>query len=60
MSRMSSSSIPEGVRRVTVSPSRALISARATGETQLILPARGSASSTPTMVMVNVSPRLSQ
>ena len=46
--RISSSSLPCGVCNVTTSPSRALVSARATGETQLILPFSGSSSSMPT------------
>jgi hypothetical protein len=45
------------VRSVTVSPSRALISARATGEIQLMYWRAGSVSSRPTMRTVFSSPR---
>ena len=56
--RNSSSCSPCGVLRVMRSPSRALVMVRAIGETQLILPFRGSNSSMQTMVMVCVAPSL--
>ena len=49
---------PPGVLSVTSSPSRALSSARATGEIQLTSPARWSTSSMPLMVTVRSSPAL--
>ena len=53
----SSVSSPPGVISCTSSPTRALISARAIGETQLMSPCRLSASSTPVIVTVFFSPR---
>jgi hypothetical protein len=47
---MSISRIPTGLWKRMESPSRALISARASGEIQLMRPRATSASSTPTMV----------
>ena len=47
---MSSSRTPSGDWKRTLSPARALISARASGDTQLMRPRPTSASSTPTMV----------
>src|SRR5262249_873237 len=49
-SRISSFSSPAGVRSVTASPSRALMSALGIGETQETRPFAGSTSSRPTMV----------
>jgi hypothetical protein len=60
MSRwVSTISGPAGVIRLTVSPARRLSSAFAIGEIQLTWPRAGSTSSTPTMVTMCSSPRLS-
>src|SRR6185436_17731790 len=57
-SRISSFSSPAGVCIVTVSPSRALINARAIGETHDTRPCEGSTSSTPTIVTLFSPDRL--
>jgi hypothetical protein len=56
MTRIAKSLSPTGRFHVTTSPTRALINALASGDTQLTLLSATFASSSPTITMLKVSP----